>query len=166
MREFRDTLVATMTLAVMGCSGGGNRMAETAPETLVGEIQLTGSAPAISVTLVTAGGRAANLVGELRAELQNLSGVEVAVRGRPTGSQREFEVDSYEIRSVGGQRPLVGMLVERDGDLWLEGEESVRLVNVPSRLRSQIGAKLWVVGRRMEGGVYPQTYGVIRSAGR
>ncbi len=152
--------------AACGGSGGANQMAATGPETLVGRIALTGSAPAVHVTLRTADGRSVDLVGEWRDELQNLTGAEVAVRGTATGSPREFAVVSYEIRAIEGERPLVGILADRDGELWLEGDQSVRLVNVPARLRSQIGAKVWVLGRESDGGMYPQTYGVIRAVGR
>ncbi len=138
-------------------------MAATVSGALVGEIMLTGSAPAIQVTLVSENS-SVDLVGEWRSELENLTGAEVAVWGKPTGLPREFQVSSYEIRSIQGKRPLVGTLVERDGDLWLDGNESVRLVSAPAMLRNQLGAKVWVLGRRMEGGVHPQTYGVIRAS--
>ena len=141
-------------------------MAAMAPETLVGRIALTGSAPAVLVTLTTADGRSVDLVGAWREELQNLTGAEVTVEGTPMGSVREFDVSSYEIRAIEGERPLVGILAARDGALWLDGDESVRLVNVPAGLRSQVGAKVWMLGRQRDGGVYPQTYGVIRAAGR
>ncbi len=167
MRELKRVLLFGMGTALAGCGGGGggggNQMAATVPGTLVGEILLTGSTPAIQVTLVSESS-SVDLVGELRSELENLTGAEVAVWGRPTGLLREFQVLSYEIRSIGGERPLVGTLAERDGELWLDGNESVRLVNAPARLRNQLGAKVWVLGRRMEGGVHPQTYGVIRAS--
>ena len=166
MRDLKRVLLFGMGTALAGCGGGGggNQMAATVSGTLVGEIMLTGSAPAIQVTLVSENS-SVDLVGEWRSELENLTGAEVAVRGKPTGLPREFQVSSYEIRSIQGKRPLVGILAERDGDLWLDGNESVRLVSAPAMLRSQLGAKVWVLGRRMEGGVHPQTYGVIR-AGR
>ena len=158
-REHR--LLLCVTLVACSGSGGGNQMAATAPETVVGEIQLTGSAPMVLVTLTTARGRSVDLIGDLRGELRNLTGAEVAVRGRPA-SARDFEVMSYEIRAIDGQQPLVGTVAYRNGEYWLEAEESVRLVNPSEGLQAQVGAKVWVLGRAMVDGVYPQTYGVIR----
>ncbi len=168
MRIVSTTWLVGISAVVAACggSGGTGQMAATGPETLVGRIALTGSAPAVLVTLQTADGRSVDLVGEWRDELQNLTGADVAVRGTATGLPREFAVASYEIRAIEGERPWVGILANRDGELWLEGDRNVRLVNVPARLRSQIGAKVWVLGRESDGGMYPQTYGVIRAAGR
>ncbi len=106
MRKLESWLLFCATLAsgpLAACSGsgGGNQMATTAQETLVGEIRLTGSAPTFLVTLTTAEGRSVDLVGDLRGELQNLSGAEVAVRGTP-GSARDIDVVSYAIRAIQG----------------------------------------------------------------
>ncbi len=161
MRKLENRLLVCVALAACSGSGGGNQMAATAPETLVGEVQLTGNAPVVLVTLTTAEGRSVDLTGDLRGELRNLTGAEVAVRGRPA-SGRDFAVVSYEIRAIQGERPLVGTVAYRGGEYWLEGDVEVRLVNASEGLRAQIGAKVWILGREMEDGVYPQTYGVIR----
>ncbi len=163
MCKLETRLLFCVTLAACSGSGGGSQMAATAPETLVGEIQLTGSAPACLVTLTTAEGRSVDLTGDLRGELQDLSGVEVSVWGR-LASARDFQVMSYEIRAIDGQQPLVGTVAYRDGDYWLDAEESVRLVNASEGLQALVGAKVWILGRPMEGGVHPQTYGVIRAS--
>ena len=125
--------------------------------------QLTGNAPVVLVTLTTAEGRSVDLTGDLRGELRNLTGAEVAVRGR-LASARDFQVMSYEIRAIDGQQPLVGTVAYRDGEYWLDADESVRLVNASEGLRAQVGAKVWILGRAMVDGVYPQTYGVIRAS--
>ncbi len=163
MRKLESWLLCCAMSAACSGSGGGSQMAATAPETLVGEIQLTGSAPAFLVTLTTAEGRSVDLIGDLRGELQNLSGAEIAVRGTPA-SARDFDVVSYEIRAIQGVRPLVGTLAYRDGEYWLDAEESVRLVTPSEGLRAQVGAKVWILGRAVADGVHPQTYGVIRAS--
>ncbi len=163
MRKLESRLLACVALAACSGSGGGNQMAATAPETLVGEVQLTGNAPVVLVTLTTAEGRSVDLTGDLRGELRNLTGAEVAVWGRLT-SARDFQVMSYEIRAIDGQQPLVGTVAYRDGEYWLDADESVRLVNASEGLRAQVGAKVWILGRAMADGVYPQTYGVIRAS--
>lgn len=156
-------LVALGWIGTVACGGyGGNTQLEsTSPETIVGEVQLTGSDPAVMVTVRAEDGRWVNVVGALRPEIRNLSGVVIAVRGAPA-SGRDFEVQDYEIRFVRGERPTVGILVERGREVWLDGDTSVRLIGVPAVLRSRIGAKVWILGRPVDGGLHPQTYGVIR----
>ncbi len=163
MRKLESRLLFCVTLAACSGSGGGNRMAAMGPETLVGKIQLTGTAPVVIVTLTTPEGRSVDLTGDLRGELRNLTGAEIAVWGR-LATPHDFQVTSYEIRAIDGQQPLVGTLAYRDGEYWLDAEESVRLVNASEGLRSQVGAKVWILGRGMVDGVYPQTYGVIRAS--
>ncbi len=163
MRRLESRLLFCVTLAACSGRGGGSQMAATARETLVGEIQLTGTAPAFLVTLTTAEGRSVDLTGDLRGELQDLSGAEVAVWGRLV-SARDFQIMSYEIRAIDGQQPLVGTVAYRDGEYWLDADEFVLLVNVSAGLRAQVGAKVWILGRAMADGVYPQTYGVIRAS--
>jgi hypothetical protein len=155
---------------VMGaCSGTGGygRLDAQAPERLVGEVGLSGSVPSVMVTLRTADGQSVSLVGELRDELAQLTGAVVAVQGVPTATPREFTVESYEIQSIEGERPMVGILILLDGVIWLqpEGGEAVRLVEIPERLREKVGAKIWILGRPADGGTYPHTYGIIRDVG-
>ena len=155
-------LVACGWVGAVACGGyGGNTQLEsTDPETIVGEVQLAGSDPAVMVTVRAEDGSWVNVVGALRPEISNLSGVVIAVRGAPA-SGRDFEVEDYEIRSVQGGRPTVGILVERGREVWLDGDTSVRLIGVPVGLRSRIGAKVWILGRPVDGGLQPQTYGII-----
>ncbi len=167
---------AAMALGIGGCiamsacggTGGYGRLDGQAPETLVGEIGLSGSVPMVMVTLRLSNGQSVSLVGELRAELAELTGAVVAVEGVRTATPREFDVASYEIRSIEGERPLVGTLTLFEGAIWLEveGDEVVRLVEVPERLRGKVGAKVWILGRPADGGTYPHTYGIIRDVGR
>ena len=155
-------LVALGWIGAIACGGyGGNtKLESTNPETIVGEVQLTGSDPAVMVTVRAEDGSWVNVIGGLRPEISNLSGVVIAVRGAPA-SGRDFEVEDYEIRSVQGERPAVGILVERGREVWLDGDTSVLLVGVPAGLRSRIGAKVWILGRPVDGGLQPQTYGII-----
>ena len=134
-------------------------------ERLTGRILITGTAQMESVTLQIDGGGSVNLSGALRPELQRLSGAMVSVQGSRTGaSPREgFEVAEYEVTSIDGQRPSVGILEERDGGFTITGAETVRLTTpVPDALRRQVGAKVWVVGRQTGSGLQVQSYGVIR----
>ena len=110
-----------------------------------------------------AGGEEIRLHGSLVEELRRLSGLVVSVTGSMGSSAMQgLDVASYDITSVQGRRPSVGTLVSRDGGLWLDGDESVRLLNVPTALRSQLGAKVWVLGTTVEGSLRLESYGVIR----
>ena len=69
---------------------------------------------------------------------------------------------AYEVMSINGQRPSVGILQELDGGFTITGADPVRLTGVPETLRRRVGAKVWVVGRPTDSGLQVQSYGVIR----
>lgn len=151
-------------LAMVGC-GRGTPETGAAPEMLRGTVRVTGSEPAVMVVLSRAGQGDLVLTGEWRAELRELDGAEVTVDGRRQGesTMAGFEVTAYRIESISGQRPVVGVLVEREGRTWIEGEEAVPLAVVPEGLRRVMGAKVWVVGRLTDGTLQPTSYGVLRA---
>lgn len=149
-------------VAAVGCGArGGSEVNSDQRGTLRGEVRLTGIDPAVMVTLQMERGRWVNLIGELRDELERLAGATVAVDGEPRG-EWDFEVTGYEILTIQGLEPWVGILSERDGIWWLDGNRRVRLVEVPARFRELVGARVWILGRAIGDGVHPQTYGVIR----
>ncbi len=133
-------------------------------ERLSGRVLITGTAQMESVTLQIDGGDAVNLSGVLLPELQRLSGAMVSVQGSRTaaGPREGFEATAYEVTSIDGQRPSVGILQELDGGFTIAGAETVRLAGVPDALRRRVGAKVWVVGRQTPSGLQVQSYGVIR----
>ena len=157
------------------CGGSTDRL-EQAPrgreapadiEELAGKILITGSEPVVFVTLRIEGESSVTLLGPLLPELRRLSGATVRVRGvrkaaPPFGG---FEATSYEITSIDGARPFVGVLQERNSELAIVGAESIRLSGVSAALRRQAGAKIWVVGHRTDSGLQVQSYGVIREPG-
>ncbi len=133
-------------------------------EQLSGQVMVTGTAQMEFVTLQIDGGGSVNLSGELLPELRRLSGANVSVLGtrKPATPLEGFEAASYEVTSIDGQRPSVGILEERDGVFTLAGAETVRLTGVPDALRRQVGAKVGVTGRQTDSGLQVQSYGVIR----
>ena len=133
-------------------------------ERLTGQVLITGTAQMDFVTLQIDGGGAVNLSGALLPELRRLSGAMVSVQGSRTAATplEGFEATAYEVTSIDGQRPSVGILQERDGGFTIAGAETVRLTGVPDALRRQVGAKVWVVGRQTDSGLQVQSYGVIR----
>ncbi len=133
-------------------------------ERLSGRVLITGTAQMESVTLQIDGGGAVNLSGALLPELRRLSGAMVSVQGSPTAATplEGFEATAYEVTSIDGQRPSVGILQERDGGFTIAGAETVRLTGVPDAFRPQVGGKVWVVGRQTDAGLQVQSYGIIR----
>ena len=159
-------------LAIAACGGaresGAGATESTNPERLnldrlTGQILITGTAQIEFVTLQIDGGGAVNLSGVLLPELRRLSGAMVSVEGSRTDAAplQRLEATAYEVTSIDGQRPAVGILRELDGSVVVAGTETVRLSGVPDALRRQMGAKVWVVGRDTDSGLQVQSYGVI-----
>ncbi len=109
-------------------------------------------------------GSPVGLVGELASELARLSGAVVTVRGNPASAPaaRGMEVTEYEVVTVNGETPSVGVLERRQGEYWLGGEPDVHLTGVPDGLAQAVGAKVWVTGSSSADGVRVQSYGIIR----
>ena len=133
-------------------------------ERLTGRVLITGTAQMDFVTLQIDGGGSLNLGGALLPELRRLAGASVSVQGSRTAANPlpGFEATAYEVTSIDGQRPSVGILEERDGAFVIAGAETVGLNAIPDALRSQVGAMVWVVGRESDSGLQVQSYGVIR----
>ena len=161
----RDQPAADTGMAVAQPSGAATPDAVEL-ERLTGQVLVTGTAQIEFVTLQIDGGGAVNLSGVLLPELRRLTGAMVSVQGARTAAAgtpvEGFEATAYEVTSIDGQRPSVGILQEIDGGFTITGAETVRLTGVPEALRSQAGAKVWVVGRPTDSGLQVQSYGVIR----
>ncbi len=104
------------------------------------------------------------IAGELRSELAQLQGVEVLVRGRvapnrPPNPPRAIEVTSYEIVSVGGERPYVGTLRDAAGTLMLL---DMVVIRAPHDLRRAVGGKVWISGPVSGDSLRVSLYGIIK----
>ncbi|NNF13785.1 MAG: hypothetical protein HKN72_11205 [Gemmatimonadetes bacterium] len=119
------------------------------------------------VNLQMEGGETVGLTGDLLGELMRLTGAVVSVVGSSsqTVQGEGVNVARYEVVSVDGETPSVGVLAEGGDGFSLEGEDERTLVDVPPELRSQVGAKIWVVGPDTADGLRVRSYGVIRPAG-
>jgi hypothetical protein len=130
-----------------------------------GRVALSGTDQAPMVRLRPAEGQAVTLTGELLSELSRLSGATVAVEGtkRGSGMMAQFEVASYEIVGIDGERPVVGVL-EQEGTSFRVVTEggAVALTNVPDALARNVGGEVWVTGVREGGTLQVQSFGVIR----
>jgi len=149
-----DTLTATNPIP-----------ASTAIETLNGRIVITGPDPGV-VTLQMADGSSVNLVGDFERELHNVSGATVLVEGRRTRDDPTlgtFDVYGYEISSIDGAKPEVGIFESYDTSWFLlVDDKPVALADVPDGLKTQDGAKVWIVGERTRTRLRVQSYGIIR----
>jgi hypothetical protein len=117
--------------------------------------------PAPAATLRADDGSAWRLAGGLAAELVNMSGVSVIAHGVVT----DGSLDVYGYTVEGGEESdgrLVGIVMERNGELWLFGDAAVQLIDAPSRLVEQVGRLVWIAGREVPDGVVPEVFGIIR----
>jgi len=135
---------------------------------LTGVIVASGTEQFTITTLQREAHRPVRLVGELAGELRRLAGATVRVRGtRTTGSPSDaIDAWSYEVLSIDGQHPHVGTLLVRGDSVWLAAVDTLQLVAAPDLLRTQAGAKVWIIGPATPDGraVRVQSYGVIRPA--
>ncbi len=143
---------------VEGGSGASSLLEFTGPVTSAGIEGMR------MVNLRAEDGTSVGLVGDLAAELARLSGAVVTVRGNeaPAPADRGLEVTEYEVVSVNGETPSVGVLERRDGAYWLGDDPGVHLMGVPDALAQEVGAKVWVTGSSGADGVTVQSYGIIR----
>lgn len=135
-----------------------------AEEVLTGRVLSTGTVQVPTTVLQLEKGGPVGLVGDLEPELQRLAGAMVRVAGTPTDRfpGGGLDVRSYEVLSIDGTEPYVGLLIERNGGLWLADSDTIRLEGVPAELQDRAGAKIWITGRRAGDAIQIQSYGVIR----
>ncbi len=157
--------VSLLWILLAGCSraGGHDAQAAAAQAEYRGKVVITGSEPATAVQLAGSDG-SMELAGTLEPELRRLAGAGVAVQGSLEGRRpmQRLEVRSYEILDIDGEVPSTGVIQTRDGQLWLAGEDTLKLIEPPDGLSSRNGAKVWIVGARSSGALQVQSYGIIR----
>ena len=136
---------------------------------LTGKVGAGGLAIAPVTSLQVEGGKAMTLVGPMEPELRRLGSATVWVAGSPVSGppnatfNATFNVTRYGIVSIDGAKPLVGIVMTRDGATWLATEtDTVKLGKAPAELVAKNGAKVWVIVRRAGDELTTQSYGVIR----
>ena len=163
--------VATLTAACAGNAGVQSapmaRWGDVGPDSVSGIVRQVGNLP-FARTLIDDGDEGVFVTGELESEIARLSGAEVRATGAFTeGGQpgRYIDASSYEIVSIDGTVPAVGILNERDGAYYVDlfSGEPYPLKTIPSELRTSIGAKVWVITGEVD---QVQAYGILREAGR
>ena len=144
--------------------GGGAAPELSSLLEFTGPVTSTGTEGMRMVNLRADDGSSVGLVGDLAAELARPSGAVVTVRGNdaPAPADRGLEVTEYEVVSVNGETPSVGVLERRDGVYWLRCDPGVHLIGVPDALAQAVGAKVWVTGSSRPDALTVQSYGIIR----
>ncbi len=158
--------LATITAATAAACSPQNEMdsspgAEAAADTVTGTVRRVGNDPFVR-TLVQ-GDDTVFVSGDWEPEIATLAGAQVMIVGRYTTGDmpgKYMDVTQYEIVSVDGDVPTVGMLgSDEDGYyIQVDGEVVLRLSALSPELAEQKGGKVWVVVT--EEGVV-QRYGVI-----
>jgi hypothetical protein len=129
---------------------------------LTGKLVAGGLAANPVTSLSVEGGNPTTLLGPLEPELRRLGGATVWVSGAPAPNA-SFAVTRYEIVSMDGAKPVVGVVSVRNGGVWLIGDvNTVKLATVPAQLAAKAGAKVWIVGRRSGTELAVQSFGVIK----
>jgi hypothetical protein len=162
-----------LLLALAGCSRPPQLSVESgaaavsAADTIAeGTVRVVG--PVETAQVILRGATASvGLTGPLVSELRRLSGATLRVSGTPRSNPaatppRAVVVGDYEILEVDGQRPLVGIVLSRDGRLWLAGRDTVELVGATPDLAGRPGAKVFVLGVREGDRLRVKSHGVIR----
>ncbi len=164
-------LLVFLSGAVTGCAAqtrlgeGPDRVGEIGPASFEGRVRVVGSDPFPYTVVEAEDGQSRLVTGVLLEEIRRLAGARVRLTGRLVRAAlpgTALEASSWEILSVGGERPLVGRL-ERDADGFrlVRPRGTVhRLGFVSGTLADRLGAFIWVVVDEGGGVVH---YGVVRA---
>ena len=133
-------------------------------DTLTG-IVATSAFPVASASLQTVSGASVLLTGELASDLLQLGGATVRLHGVLSGTS--IDVHAYTAIASTTEARWTGVIAERDGTLWLFGEEAIELVDAPPALAQLTGAFVWIGGDEVSvqpQRITPRVFGVIRGA--
>lgn len=172
MKRITTATVLGVALALSACAhqGSGSASEEgaaaAAPDTVRGVVRQVGSVP--FVMTVVQGEDTAAVEGELEDEISRLAGARVTVFGQRLEGRfpgPTVRASGYEIVSVDGERPTVGILRQDAGSTFLEREGDagpMELSSVPEGLLRHVDAKVWVITSQEGGAVL--RYGLLRPA--
>ncbi len=158
-------------LALPGCGGGGSAgsgfewVGEAGPDSVEGRVRVVGNRPFTRTVVEPEAGEALTIEGPYRVEIGRLAGAVVRVSGRRGDGQGmgpTLDASAYEVVSVDGDRPRLGVLV-REAERYVlrtPGGSTVRLEHVSGPLAGAEGALVWVVLDE-KGGV--ARYGILRA---
>jgi hypothetical protein len=169
LRVERDSVAPTSGAGAVPSSGG---IATT--DTARGILRTVGAAPLTHMVLTpTSGEHLALASGDsaVMIALAAADGLEIMISGErtaervmdvgPTGT-RLFRVRHFTVRAADGVPARDGMLRRVDGTWYLETAPGARqpIVSLPSALRNQEGARVFLVGDPARA---PQAFGVLQA---
>ncbi len=139
---------------------------EVADTMVEGLVRVVGPLENAQVVL-RAGTAEVALIGDLVPELRRLAGAGVRATGkreRNPAAAPEWAVNvaDYQIVAVDGERPYVGIVMQRGAQFWLVGQDTLELLGAPPDLAARVGAKVFVNGTARGGQLLLRSYGVIR----
>ncbi len=163
-------LALGLALAASACvrearpQGGAAWVGRLGPETVEGRVRVIGNEPFSRPFVQPDDDEGVIVSGEYKSEIRRLAGAQVRVSGHFVQGelpQPTLEASSYEILSVDGDAPLLGLL-ERDAEgfyLVHPGGSVSRVTYVSDPLSERLGGLVWVVLDE-RGGV--ARYGILR----
>lgn len=132
-------------------------------DTLLGAVDAA-PFPVATAHLTTVDGTRVQLTGPSLADFVALAGTTVRVWGVRAGTS--FDVYGYDVLSELNEPRHAGIIVERDGGLWLMGESAIELIDPPPGLAAAVGAFVWAGGVEVGvGSLRVTVFGVIRESG-
>lgn len=172
LRVERDSVAPTSGAGAVPSSGGA-----AANDTARGILRTVGAAPLTHMVLAPANGEQLALASGDSAVMIALAaadGLEIMISGErtaervmdvgPTGT-RLFRVRHFTVRAVDGVSARDGVLRRSNGAWYLEIASGARepIVDLPIALRSQEGARVFLVGDPARA---PQAFGVLHAPSR
>lgn len=160
-------------LVLLGCgtTTPGGLPAEPQPAPKTCQIGVVGSEPIgpRSLPLLDVGGiRPITITGELASVVLQLVGTEVELCGAIEGPDklRAMQVETVQLRSVGGQAAHLGRIVARGGGTWslivVPTGREIALDNVPARIQATASDRwIWVSGRWRDDRFAVVSFGVV-----
>lgn len=167
MRWIAMASLAGTAPVTAGC-GGSSAVPESTDRVervVQGTIRQVGGTPNVSTRIETEG-ESVVLVGDLAVELARAAGAVARVYGATVADDRNrIRVHSYELVSVDGRTPLVGILDTLRGAVVLRADDGTdaELAGGTARMREAAGSRIWVTTREDERTIV--RWGILRPAG-
>ena len=162
-------VVALAPLGASGCGGNSSvpESAEAGELVAEGTVRQVGSAPTVTTRIETGDGPIV-VVGPLASEIARAAGAVARVHGISPGDSgpKAIRAESYNLVSVDGLSPLVGVLELEDDRIVLRTEDGqgVELIGGSARMREATGSKVWVTTR--DDGRSIVRWGILREQGQ
>jgi hypothetical protein len=161
----RRSVLLVAVLVGCGPESAVPESAGTGTLVVEGTVRQVGSTPSAATRIETGDGPVV-VVGPLAAEIARASGAVARIQGTDPGggTADTIRAVNYELVSVDGLSPLVGILALEDGVVAVGTEDGrrVELVGASDRLRSAAGSKVWVTTR--DDGRTVVRWGILRAS--